>query len=341
VARPINAVNQIKGANMSLTQSISSDGGHGTTQHTQAQDAQGQVLQSASVESRAVQRWCELPVEQIAPDPSQPRRHFDDAALAALADSMSEYGLLWPVLVRSRAGGSYQLIAGERRWRAAQITGLLTIPALVCRYNDAISLERELIENMKRENLSRVENARACGTLAVEYGLSYQQIADRVNRSVAGVSNLVSLLKLSEEILASMERGELGMNHALTLLKAKDPEVRGELARKAAKQQWASKKGWPVAVLEARAILSNEDPAAAMNEAVPVPLSDRRGQEQYLDETGLAVARVWGDVLGAVTIVSLNARGQVCLKVEFNSPGAALDAANRLAEAIARGLSTS
>ncbi len=324
---------------MSLTQSISSDGGHGATQHTQAQDTQGQAVQSASAESRAVQQWCELPVEQIVLDPSQPQRHFDDTALAALADSMSEYGLLWPVLVHPCAGGSYQLIAGERRWRAAQIADLLTIPALVCRYNDAMSLERALIENMKRENLSRVENARACGTLAVECGLTYQQIADRVDRSVAGVSNLTSLLKLSKEILASMERGELGMNHCLALLKAKDPEVRGELARKATKQKWASKKGWPVAVLEARAILSNEDPAAAMNETVPVPLSGRRGHEQYLDETGLAVARVWGDVLGAETKVRLNVREQVRLEVDFNSPGAALDAANRLAEVISRGLS--
>jgi ParB-like chromosome segregation protein Spo0J len=194
---------------------------------------------------------------------------------------------------------------------------------------------------MKHENLSRVENARACRTLAVECGLTYQQIADRVGRSVAGVANLVSLLKLSEEILASMERGELGMNHGLALLKAKDPEVRGELARKAAKQQWASKKGWPVAVLEARAILSNEDPAAAMNEAVPVPLSGPRGQEQYHDETGLAVAMAWGDLLGAKTKVRRNVRGQMRLEVEFNSAEAALDAANRLAAAIARGLSTS
>ena len=118
-----------------------------------------------------------------------------------MAESVREHGILQPVLVRPHPGGTYQLITGERRWCAARIAGLPTIPSLVCSYDDATTLQVALIENMKRDDLSRVEEARVCATLANEFGLSYEQVADRLGRSLGGVAHLMSLLKLPEEIL--------------------------------------------------------------------------------------------------------------------------------------------
>jgi ParB family chromosome partitioning protein len=291
-----------------------------------------QSAQSKSRESRAVQQFRVLGVAEI--EPTQIGRRLDETALTALADSVRECGVRQPVLVRPRTEGGYRLIAGERRLRAARIAGIERIPALVCRYGDDAGLEVALIENMKNDDLSRVENARVCGTLVNELGLTYLQIAKRIGRSKAGVANLVSLLDLSQEILESMERGELGMNHGLALLDVGDPEVRGELARKAAKKQWASKKGWSVATLAAHIRASNEGAALAGDESVSLAMC--RGKEQYQDETSHAVAKAWGDVLGAEVKVRLNARGQIRLEVDFTSPGAALDAAGRLDQEVSR-----
>jgi ParB family transcriptional regulator, chromosome partitioning protein len=280
-------------------------------------------------ESRAVQELCGVPVGKIDPDPSRPGRSLDDTVLEALVRSVRERGVLRPVLVRPRPGadGWYRLIAGEQRWRAAGIAGLQTIPALVCRYDDSMTLERALIENMRNDNLSRVQNARVCATLVNEFGLTYEQVAARVGRSLGGVGHLMNLLDLSEEILELIEWGELGINHGRVLMLAKDPGVRGKLARKAVE------KGWTVAVLEARACMSNEDPAGALDEGVPVPpLSD-----QAPDETGVAVARAWGDVLGAEVRVRIMARGRVRVEIRFICAEAALAAARRLGQAVSRG----
>jgi len=202
---------------------------------------------------------------------------------------------------------------------------------------DSTTPKEALVESMKHGDLSCVESARACGRLMNEFGLTYRQVGIRVGRSQGGVANLMDLLKLSEEILESMERGELGISHGRALLKAKDPEVRGELARKAAKRGWASKKGWTAPVLEARAILSNTDPAAALREDVPVQPPDARERGQGLDEISLAAAKAWGDVLGFEVQVGLRRGGVTRLEVSFNSPAAALDAARRLDDVVARG----
>src|SRR4051812_40714596 len=124
----------------------------------------------------------QLPVELITPNPRQPRRGFDEEALLALAGSLGDRGVLQPVLVRPGAGGTYELIAGERRWRAAQLAGLGAIPALVRVHDDAESLELALIENMAREDLNPVEEARACALLVEELGLTREEIGRRVGR---------------------------------------------------------------------------------------------------------------------------------------------------------------
>ncbi|MGH2904184.1 MAG: ParB/RepB/Spo0J family partition protein, partial [Solirubrobacteraceae bacterium] len=143
----------------------------------------------------------ELPVELVVANPRQPRRRFDEEALQALAGSLEERGVLQPVLVRAKPGGTYELVAGERRWRAAQIAGLEKIPALVRERGDAESLELALIENMAREDLNPVEEARACAALVEELGLTREDVGLRVGRSRVAVSNLIRMLDLPDDAL--------------------------------------------------------------------------------------------------------------------------------------------
>jgi ParB family chromosome partitioning protein len=181
----------------------------------------------------------EVEVELLHPNPSQPRRRFDEQALAALAGSVRERGLLQPVLVRPREEGGYELIAGERRWRAARAAGLETIPALVRPQDDAASLELALIENMAREDLNPVEQARACAALVEELGLTREEVGLRVGRGRVAVSNLLRLLELPDEALELMEAGELTEGHGRALLLAADHADRRRLARAAAQGEWS------------------------------------------------------------------------------------------------------
>ena len=176
----------------------------------------------------------DLPVELIAPNPNQPRRTFSEEPLVALASSLKARGVLQPVLVRPRAGGTYELIAGERRWRAAQLAGLETMPALVRPHDDAESLELALIENMAREDLNPLEAARAVAVLVEELGLTREDVGRRVGRSRVAISNLLRLLELPDEALVLIEAGTLSEGHGRALLMAPDHAERRRLAREAA-----------------------------------------------------------------------------------------------------------
>ena len=189
----------------------------------------------------------DLPLDLVKPNPRQPRRSFDDAALQGLADSVRERGVLQPVLVRPVSGGTFELVAGERRWRAAQLAGLPTVPALVRARDDAQALEVALIENMAREDLNPIEEARACAALVEELGLTREEVGRRVGRSRVAVSNLLRLLDLPDEAIDLVERGELTEGHGRALLLADDHGTRRALAREAAREQWS------VRVLEAKA----------------------------------------------------------------------------------------
>lgn len=179
-----------------------------------------------------------LPVELIAPNPRQPRATFDEDALLALAESIRVRGVLQPILVRPLAGGRYELIAGERRWRAARLAELEMIPAVIRRHDDAVSLEVALIENMAREDLNPIDEARACAAL-VELGLTREQVGLRVGRSRVAVSNLIRLLDLPDEALKLIERGGLAEGHGRALLLAGDHSARRGLARAAAEGRWS------------------------------------------------------------------------------------------------------
>jgi ParB family chromosome partitioning protein len=257
----------------------------------------------------------ELAVELVAPNPDQPRKRFDEEALHALAESVKERGVVQPVLVRPRPGGTYELVAGERRWRAAKLAGLETLPALVQQRDDAQSLEVALIENMAREDLNPIEAARAVAALVEELGLTREEVGRRVGRSRVAVSNLLRLLDLPDEALALVEDGSLTEGHGRALLLADDHADRRRLARAAVDG------GWSVRVVEQHARAANAPARAA-----------RRGRAAVHPDQEAACNRI-SDAFGAVlgTDVRVRPRG-TGYKVElaFDDADEALALARRL-----------
>jgi ParB family chromosome partitioning protein len=181
----------------------------------------------------------ELPVGLIKPNPGQPRTKFDPEALSALAASIESSGIVQPLLVRPLPDGSYELVAGERRWRAAQQAGLERVPAVVRDQAEAERLQAALIENMVREDLNPVEEAKACAALVEDLGLTKEELARRVARSRPAVSNLIRLLELPDETLELLEGGELSEGHGRALLGASGNDVRRRLARDAVRGGWS------------------------------------------------------------------------------------------------------
>ena len=181
----------------------------------------------------------DVPVELIKPNAGQPRKSFDDDALARLAESIAESGVVQPLVVRPLSDGRYELIAGERRWRAAQRAGLETVPAVLRSEDETKRLQIALIENMAREDLNPVEEARACAALVEDLDLSKEEVARRVGRSRSAVSNLIRLLDLPDQVIAMLEAGELSEGHGRALLAAKGQDRRRQLARQAAAEGWS------------------------------------------------------------------------------------------------------
>lgn len=159
-----------------------------------------------------------LPIAKIEPRADQPRGYFDEGALAELADSIREHGLLQPITVRKLDGGFYQIIAGERRWRAARMAGLLEVPVMVVEADDRRAMELAMVENLQREDLNPVEEARGYKTLVSEYGLTQERAAAAVGKSRPVVANALRLLDLPEPVLDSLERGQLSLSQARVLL---------------------------------------------------------------------------------------------------------------------------
>ena len=181
----------------------------------------------------------ELAVQLIRPNPAQPRTEFDEDALMALSRSISARGVLQPVVVRPVPGGTYELVAGERRLRAARLAGLDTIPAVVRETDEGDRLELALIENMAREDLNPIEEARALATLVDDLGLSKEEIGRRVGRSRPAISNMIRMLELPDEALAMIERGDLSAGHGRALLLCRDHAERARLARRARDESWS------------------------------------------------------------------------------------------------------
>jgi ParB family transcriptional regulator, chromosome partitioning protein len=172
----------------------------------------------------------DVPIDAVHPNPRQPRRRIDGEAVSALAGSIKEQGIVQPVLVRPRAAGGWELIAGERRWRAAREAGLKTLPAVVRHADDRDSLLLALVENVAREQLTPVEEARAYAVLMDEFLLTLGDVAEKVGRSKPSVANRLRLLDLPDDVLGMVERGELSEGHARAVLAVPAQEERRKLA---------------------------------------------------------------------------------------------------------------
>jgi ParB family transcriptional regulator, chromosome partitioning protein len=181
----------------------------------------------------------ELPVELIRRNPRQPRTHFGPDSIKTLAASLADAGVVQPLIVRPLRDGRYELIAGERRWRAARKAGLQTVPAIVRDEGEAERLQTALIENMAREDLNPVDEARACAALVEDLGLSKKELARRLGRSRPSISNLIRLLDLPGEALDLLVSGELSEGHGRAILQAPGNEARRALAREAARGDWS------------------------------------------------------------------------------------------------------
>ena len=174
----------------------------------------------------------ELPIYKVEPNPEQPRREFDEVELQALADSIAVHGVIQPLTVREMPNGYYQIIAGERRWRAARIAGLTDVPVVVIEADDRKAMELALIENLQRQDLNPVEEAMGYQALIEEYGLTQEEAAERVGKSRPAVANTLRLLSLSPEVLEKLKQGQLTAGHARAILTLKSEKKQLEAAQK-------------------------------------------------------------------------------------------------------------
>jgi ParB family transcriptional regulator, chromosome partitioning protein len=188
-----------------------------------------------------------VPVELIRPSPNQPRKRFDPESISALARSMADAGVIQPLIVRPLADGRYELIAGERRWRAAREAKLEAVPVLVRDEDETRRLQTALIENMAREQLNPIDEARACAALVDELGLSKEELGRRLGRSRVAISNLIRLLDLPDEALELLSTSELTEGHGRAILRARGQDARRRLAQEAVAH------GWSVREVERRA----------------------------------------------------------------------------------------
>ena len=242
----------------------------------------------------------ELPIAAIRANPYQPRAEFDEAALGALADSIREVGLLQPVLVRP-AGDEYELIAGERRWRAARRVGLQTIPALVRDTDDTTALEQALVENLQREDLNPLEEAAAYSQLIEDFHLTHEQAAERVGRSRASISNSLRLLQLPPSIQRAVRERQLSMGHARALLGTPDRAFQESLAKRAIKEDLS------VRAVEEAVRARNDDPGGA-----------NRGTTRRIRPAGLIeLEELLGDHLDTRVKIRLGGGGKGTVAIEF------------------------
>jgi ParB family chromosome partitioning protein len=258
----------------------------------------------------------EVPIDLIEPNPRQPRKEFDEEALVALSESIQARGLLQPVVVRPLAGGKYELVAGERRLRAAKIAGLESISAVIRQTDDWERLDLALAENMARVDLNPVEEARACSMLVDDLGLSKAEVGRRVGKSRVAVSNLVRLLELPDEALELIESGTLSEAHGRAILTCKDHDARKRLARDARDH------GWSVRETERRA-RDSEQPEAPPRVSTKVHPDHAEALKAAEEALSAALGRP----------VTAKAKGDGCrVEIEFDTTAEAGELAERLIE---------
>lgn len=265
------------------------------------------LLENAVEESSST---VSLRITEIEPNKEQPRKHFDEAALSELAASVAQHGVLQPLLVRPLPNGQYQLIAGERRWRAARMAGLQEVPVVIREMTEQEAAEVALIENLQREDLNPMEEAQGYRTLMESYGLTQEETAKAVNKSRPAVANALRLLSLPSNIAALVQSGELSAGHARTLLSFETKEQQEQAAKDVVE------KGLSVRALE------------KMAKAAQTPRSEKEHvrRESFFDEVELALT----EHLGRKVKVSVKEKAGI-LQIEFYSKDDLQQLANLLA----------
>ena len=192
----------------------------------------GALLGDFSEEPLEKNAYQQLPIYKVEPNPDQPRQDFDEEELQALADSITVHGIIQPLTVREMPNGYYQIIAGERRWRAARMANLSDVPAVIIEADDKKAMELALIENLQRQDLNPLEEALGYQTLMNEYGLTQEEAAGRVGKSRPAVANALRLLGLCPEVQERVRKGELSAGHARAILQLKSEKKQQEAAQK-------------------------------------------------------------------------------------------------------------
>jgi len=258
----------------------------------------GGALEAAASNKEELRR---LPVEMLQRGKYQPRTHMDQERLAELAASIKAQGVVQPIVVRELTSGNYEIIAGERRWRAAQMAGLDTVPAVIRKIPDEAAIAIALIENIQREDLNPVEEAGALQRLIQEFRMTHQQIADSVGRSRAAVTNLLRLLSLNEEVRQMLDDGKMDMGHARALL-ALNGASQGQAARRVVEERLSVRETEDLV----RKLLEKSAPARKPARASIDP--DIRRLQERLSER-----------LGARVHISHNQKGKGKLTIDYNS----------------------
>ena len=249
-----------------------------------------------------------LRVSEIEPNRDQPRRYFDESALAELADSIRQHGVLQPLVVRPLAGGGYQISAGERRWRACRMAGVSEVPAVVREMTDVEAMEIALIENLQREDLNIMEEAAGYRTLMEEHGMTQDQVASRVGKSRPVVANALRLLNLPQEVAQMVREGRLSAGHARALLSIGDASLQKEIAARAAEGAVTVRDIERMG--KSAKAQQSEDHLAGEQQA----LAQARTQDSFYREVELALTQE----LGRKATVHLS-RGKGMLQLEFYS----------------------
>ncbi|MCI6496094.1 MAG: ParB/RepB/Spo0J family partition protein [Anaeromassilibacillus sp.] len=269
-------------------------------------------------ESESKNSTVTLKISEIEPNRDQPRKDFDESALAELAHSISQHGVLQPLLVRPLIGGGYQIVAGERRYRACRMAGVTEVPVVIRELSDSETMELALIENLQRENLTPIEEAKGFGVLVDEYGMSQEDVSQVVGRSRSAVANSLRLLNLPKEVSDMVERGEISAGHGRTLLALGSEE---EMIN-AAKQIYEKELSVRQTEKLVKAINAEKDKAQKEDKQERISL-----KPSYFSEVELALTEYLGK---KVTVTgSKNNEGGV-LQIEFYSQDELKELANKL-----------
>ena len=252
-------------------------------------------------------------INDIEPNRDQPRKDFDETALAELADSISQHGLIQPIVVKPTIDGTYSIIAGERRWRACRMAGITEVPVIIKVADEQSLMEMALIENLQREDLNAVEEALGYRSLIDGYGLTQDEVAKKMGKSRSAVTNALRLLNLNEAELEALRRGTISAGHARALLSCEDEEMRGKMLTAAA---------------GGASVRELEKMAAAAKKAKTAKTAEKRQKPTFYSEVELSLKN---ELHRKVNITS-NGKGKGTITVEFFSDDELSDFASRLAE---------